>query len=265
MNIKEKKLNLVYKGSQLEIAYFLRWGKKKNIIYVHGLGCAKLDFLGAFNSEGLRDYTLLAFDFPGCGGSSYPDNHEFDMDDLVEITHLVVSTLDMGKFVLMGHSMGGLVALLYSQKYNGDVDAFINVEGNLAKKDCFISLEMMAYDFAEFKKTKFPGFKKKMEKSNNTGCRRYAEILQEYSSPQAFYDYCPSLVRYSKEDELLDKFLELRVPTLFVYGSKNKKKIAYLPKLEQAGCEIAEIPGSGHFPNYDNPEGFYRVISEYID
>jgi pimeloyl-ACP methyl ester carboxylesterase len=263
VKVEEKKLNLIYRQQNLEIAYFYRKGYEKNLLYLHGLGCAKNDFLGATEFESLRDYTLVSLDFPGFGGSTYPENMSLDIDDLVEITHMVVSQLDIGKCVFIGHSMGGLVALLYSERYSSHVEAFINVEGNLAGEDCFISRKMMKYDFSKFKKAAFPKFKQKMKKSDNTGFKKYAEILEKYTSPRAFYDYCPSLVRYSDEGELVQKFLKLEVPKLFIYGSENHT-LSYLPQLRNEGCEVTEIPGSDHCPNYDNPTGFYQVIADFV-
>jgi pimeloyl-ACP methyl ester carboxylesterase len=263
IEIEEKKLDMIYRRQNLEIACFLRKGNEKNILFLHGLGCSKEDFRGAAQFQGLRDYTLLAFDFPGCGGSSYPEKMELGMDDLVEITHMLVSQLDMGKCILVGHSMGGLVALLYSEKYNRDVTAFINVEGNLTGKDCFISRKMIRYDFSEFRDAVFPQFAQKMLKSDNIGFKRYGEILQQHSSPRAFYDYCPSLVLYSDEGELIQRFLKLKVPKLFIYGSENYS-LPYIPGLRKGDCNVVEIPKSNHCPNYDNPEEFYQVIANFI-
>jgi len=263
MTVEEKKLNLIYGRQKLEIAYFYRKGNEKNILFLHGLGCAKDDFLGAVEAEDLRDYTIVSVDFPGCGGSTYPENMGLDMDDLVEITHMVVSQLELGKCVLVGHSLGGLVALLYSERYSPHVEAFIDVEGNLSGEDCFISRKMMKQDFSKFKTAAFPKFVRKMKKSDNTGFKKYGEILEKYTSPRAFYNYCPSLVRYSEEGELIDKFLNLEVPKMFIHGSENHT-LSYLPVLRQGDCQVVEIPGSDHCPNYDNPSVFYREIAGFV-
>ena len=70
--IKFLKLSVNLKGSKIKISYFHRPGKKGTIIFVHGLGCSKEDFLGATKVKELKDYELLAFDWPGAGESSYP-------------------------------------------------------------------------------------------------------------------------------------------------------------------------------------------------
>ena len=263
MKIEEKQLNITCRNQSLKVAYFRRMGFKKNILYLHGLGCAKEDFKGAVESEALRNHTLISFDFPGCGGSPYPENLTLNMDDLVEITHMAITRLNIDRCVLVGHSMGGLVGLLYSEKYGSHAGAFVNVEGNLAGEDCFISRKTMTYDFHEFNEIAFPRFIKKQLESQNAGFKKYGEILEKYSSAKGFYDYCPSLIQYSDKGKLIERFLQLQVPKLFIYGSENRT-LSYIPQLRQGGCPIEEIPGSNHFPNYDNPAEFYRVISKFL-
>ncbi len=70
-----QRLEIIYRSQTITIEYFLRSSEeqKEVILYLHGLGCCKSDFLNATKTELFRDYTLLAIDFPGHGGSSYPE------------------------------------------------------------------------------------------------------------------------------------------------------------------------------------------------
>jgi pimeloyl-ACP methyl ester carboxylesterase len=86
--------------------------------------------------------------------------------------------------------------------------------------------------------------------------------LDQYKPARAFYDYSYSLVQHSDSSVLLDMFLSLHIPKLFVYGSENSK-LSYIPTLKKK-CETAEISKSHHFPQHDNPTEFYNRISEFI-
>lgn len=255
-------LEIIYQNQSLQIDYFLRPGEKGDILYIHGLGCSKSDFAGALTSDYFKDYTLAAFDFPGCGNSPYPENAVFAIDDLVEITKTTTAKLSLQEPFIIGHSMGGLVALLFIEKYADKAKGFVNIEGNLASEDCFFSREASQCNFSEFEKTVFSNFKRRLSATKNRGLKQYADSL-ERSSSKAFFDACPSLVDYSDNEDLVQRFIRLSIPKLFVYGQENRG-LSYLPDLK-AQCEVIEIKNSGHFPSYDNPEELYKALSRFIN
>jgi len=258
-----KKLAIVYRKQPLQIEYLLRRGQKETVLYLHGLGCSKDDFIGATNIHELQAHTLIAFDFPGCGNSPYPEDITFGIDDLVEITHRVVSELDLADFVIIGHSMGGLVALLYAEKYPEHVKGFINVEGNLASEDCFFSRQVAGYGSTGFTNKVFEDFRQSLAQSQNKGVQEYARTLERSASKKALFDYSCSLVDYCDNTNLIQKFTGLRIPNLFLFGSENCG-LRYKPQLKDGGGKMVEIPNSGHFPGYDNPQAYYEVISNFV-
>ena len=255
-------VELVHEGQHFQIDYSCRRERTETVLFLHGLGCSKLDFREAFHRPELEAYTLLAFDFPGCGNSPYPENAALGMDDLVEITHLVLTALKIKKAVLIGHSMGGLIGLLFAERYSAVVEGFINVEGNLAPEDCFFSRAVAQSDFQQFATTSFPALKRRLADESQIGLRLYAQHL-EHASVRAYFELAPSLVAYSDHGNLVQRFTALRIPKLFIYGSANRQ-LSYLPRLKESDCEVAEIPQSGHFPFHDNPTAFYRAIAAFL-
>ncbi len=262
--METKYLEITYRGQPLHIGYFIRPGRRETILYLHGLGCSKDDFLGATTADELEAYALAAFDFPGFGHSSYHENMALGIDDLVEITDIFVSRLTLGDLVFVGHSMGGLVALLYIEKYGEHVKGFISVEGNVASEDCFISREVTQYTRAEFRGAGFRNLRQKLSRLKNRGYQKYVNTLERYSSPQAIFDYSPSLVAYSDNGNLIQRFTQLEIPKVFIYGSENKG-LSYIPHLRERGCEVVEVSKSDHFPFYDNPRDYYRAISNFME
>jgi pimeloyl-ACP methyl ester carboxylesterase len=150
--VKRGTLTIQYRGIPVHIAYFIRPGEEKTVLSLHGLGSSKNDFARALRVRDLGRYSLAAFDFPGCGNSSYPEDIAFDVDDLVEITHLLICNLSLINVILLGHSMGGLVSLLYAERHGTQVKALLNVEGNLAPRDCFFRVSLPAMDLVDLRK-----------------------------------------------------------------------------------------------------------------
>jgi pimeloyl-ACP methyl ester carboxylesterase len=261
--IETKELCVGYRNSELLIHCRLRSGRKGPLLFLHGLGCSIDDFLQAYETASLSEYTLASFDFPGCGRSSYTETTSLDVDDLVALTAMAVSQLALKDIVLIGHSMGGLVALLYSDRYTRSVRALVSVEGNLVRDDCFFSRKVAGTDYSLFRGSLFPDFVHGIKMRDNRGFREYARTLEQYTNPRAFYDYCSSLVAYSDSGMLLEKMLKLGLPTLFLYGSEDRD-LPSIRELKRGGVRVVEIANSNHFPQYDNPNAFYKKIFNFI-
>jgi pimeloyl-ACP methyl ester carboxylesterase len=57
----------------------------------------------------------------------------------------VLDHAGIGRFHLVGHSMGGLTALLLAHTEPGRVLSLVDIEGNLAPEDCFLSRQIRTY------------------------------------------------------------------------------------------------------------------------
>jgi pimeloyl-ACP methyl ester carboxylesterase len=71
------------------------------------------------------------------------------------------------------------------------------------------------------------------------------------------------MISYSDSGQLIEKFASLKMPKCFIHGSDNSG-LSYIPELIEGGIQVFEISNSHHFPQYDNPGEFYRVISDFL-
>src|SRR6185369_15582953 len=143
-----KVADIFYKEKSFSIEYFYRQGYKETIVLVHGLGGSKENYYEACKSDALAAHTLIFFDNPGTGNSTYYEDFPLDVNDLTAISSSFIEQLNISNFILCGTSMGGLTTLLYLK--NGGmskVKAYINIEGNLLPEDCMFSSKVIKYDF----------------------------------------------------------------------------------------------------------------------
>lgn len=100
---------------------------KPLIIALHGW----LDNAASFIplSEHLTDYHIIAIDFAGHGLSEHrsQDAHYHQMDFVHDLHELVMSQ-GWDEFILLGHSMGGIVGSLYVSAFPEKVSRFITIE-----------------------------------------------------------------------------------------------------------------------------------------
>ncbi len=71
------------------------------------------------------------------------------------------------------------------------------------------------------------------------------------------------MVELSDDGELMDQFLNLPCPKMFMYGEQNQH-LSYLSDIESQGVKLAEIPYCGHFPMYSNPVSMWNSIAQNI-
>lgn len=248
-------------GSRTQrIAYFDRAGPGPIVIFVHGLGNAAANFEEMLAEESLRLHRLIAMDLPGCGNSPYSDALPLDIDGAVDIIEEFVEALDPPKFLLVGASLGGLVALLYAERRPERLTGFLNVEGNLAPEDCMFSRLVTPHSYEAFAREVLPEIKRNIASRPGRGFAEHAKVL-ERADPRAYYDFSFQTVSYSDSNELLTRFLALPVPTHFVYGSRNRS-LSYLPRLRRSRCWVTEIADADHFLFYDQPGGFAECVRD---
>lgn len=239
------------------MCHFDRPGPGPAIVFVHGLGNSCANFEALCAEDALSRHCLVAMDLPGCGDTTYPAGTTLGIDHLVDLTEAFVRTLKLARFLLVGASMGGLIGLLYAERWPERLTGFVNVEGNLAPEDCMFSRLVVPYMFAHFQEVIFPEIKAAVAARHNRGYAKHSEVLQR-ADPRAYYDYSRQLVEYSDQGNLLDRFLALPVRH-FIYGSANRG-LTYLPRLRASTCRLTEIANADHFLFYDDPAAFARAL-----
>lgn len=257
-------IELLYKGKAFNIEYFFREGHKETILFIHGLGGAKENYLESCKADSLAEHTLICFDNPGTGNSTYYDDFLLDVDDLTQITSLFIEQLNITNFILCGTSMGGLTTLLYLKRGGlAKVKAYVNIEGNLMSEDCMFSSKVVTYDYDTFRNQIFPNTISDMKNNGNTGYHIIANNLQLNTNVKSYYNYSFQTVEYSGTGELLNQYLTMEIPKVFIYGQENSS-LSYIPRLLQNDMTVKEISDSNHFVFYDNPKELYDTIGDFI-
>ncbi len=251
------------KLSKLKISYFHRPGKRGTIIFVHGLGCSKDDFINVTKAKELRDYELFSFDWPGAGESTYPKSKALEIKDLVKIINAFAIKFSVKRFILVGHSVGAVAALLYVVKYPKKVAGFLNVEGSLVFQNAWWSRKIKKAGFDIFRKKLFPDMVKDLKESKNRGFKRYSHQLSNVSI-KSYFDFSISHAKICKNEYLLKKFLKLKIPKVFIHGAKNKVWLPVIKELKKNSSIVKVIPKSHHFSFIDNPNEFYKILLAFL-
>jgi pimeloyl-ACP methyl ester carboxylesterase len=260
-DLQSRLIEIPFRGFNLSVSCFVRPGNGEPILYFHGLGGSKEDFLGAWSVPEWTGRTIVAFDAPGCGATrGYRPGIPLGVDDIVSVAMELSDRLGLLPATVIGHSLGGAAALLLAIRQPERVRRLVSVEGNLAPEDCaFYSRRVFLECFLGDEEGFMKRLLEPLARSCETGERRAAAKLRRNVEDAAFFDYCRSLVGYCDHAPLLQDFLQLGIPRLYVRGDCSPRGTVG-QTLERAGVPVGTIPASGHFPFWSNESAYWDTL-----
>ena len=169
----------------------------------------------------------------------------------------IVCLFDDYNIHLIGHSMGGAVAVLMYDIIPDRILSFINIEGNLVGDDCrFVSRNAIKSSNIEYIEEFFANLKAQYK----VDPKGYYAL--DGTNANVFYKSSKSLVEWSDNNHiLLKKFLDMKCSKLYVCGSQNSKSevLNYLDNTKKLMIE-----NTGHFSMIDFPDVFYNYLENFI-
>jgi pimeloyl-ACP methyl ester carboxylesterase len=260
--LSRHRLALALDGVPLDLAVASRAGDGPPLLFLHGFGGTKEDYADAALHPALDGRPLIAYDAPGCGETTCGDLAAVSIPFLVATAEAVLAALGVDRFSVVGHSMGGLTALLLADRDPALVAGFVDIEGNVAPEDCFLSRQIVSHphpDPAGF----LTEFTDRVWHSGEYSAALYASGVAHKVRAEAVRPIFESMVNLSDHGALLERFLALPFPRMFMYGEQNRA-LTYLPTLAEGGVELVEIPHSGHWPMYSNAPEMWSRIAQFM-
>ncbi|HWQ09506.1 MAG TPA: alpha/beta hydrolase [Holophaga sp.] len=258
----QSRIPCTMEGVALEVAAISRTGTTAPIVFLHGFGSTKEDYADLVRQPGFAGRPFLAYDAPGCGGTDCADLSKLSIPFLMGTAEAVLAHAGIDRFHLVGHSMGGLTALLLAHRHPDRVLSFADIEGNLAPEDCFLSRQIVDHP-REDPERFFEAFIARTREAPASSSALYAASLAHKVRARAVPGIFRSMVELSDHGDLMARFLGLPCPRMFMYGAENAS-LTYLPRLRAAGVRLAEIPGCGHFPMYANPPAMWQALEGFL-
>lgn len=252
---------LTVQGVALNIAALHRGGDKEPILFLHGFGSTKEDYADIVLHPAFDGHPFVAYDAPGCGESQCDDLARVCIPLLVETARQVLAHFDFERFHLVGHSMGGLTALMLADQCPDRVISFVDIEGNIAPEDCFLSRQIVDYP-SDDPHAFFAAFIERARQAPAYASALYSASLKHKVRTGAVRGIFQSMVDLSDNGDLMDRFLGLSCPRMFMYGEQNAG-LSYLPHIQANGVRLAPIAHCGHFPMYSNPVAMWQQIADF--
>lgn len=270
--------------SGIKIHYVeVRGGGNTTFVLLHGFGASVFswrEIVSWLSSYG----RVIAFDRPGFGLSERVDPsraevNPYTAEGQVELTYNLFLKLGIDRAVLVGHSAGGGVALLFALEHPELVEALILIAPawRYSQRN---PLETLLYNIPladKYGPLLLRGFVGQLEqilyrawynKSKITGY-----VLEGYRYPLKARDWDKGLywlMKYRGFPDISNRLDNLRIPILIVHGRNDEivhlsSSIELVELLDTAPYRrLIVINECGHLPHEEKPAEFIQTIQEFI-
>lgn len=235
-------------------------GNDTAIIFIHGLGCSgSFDYPEVAAQSSLINHRRILIDLLGSGFSDKPDNHLYTVKEHANYLYNLVKYLNLDKFIIFAHSLGGAIALELADKCRDNIETIILSEANLDKS----SQGSSSYEFGTCKEDDFVNsiFYEVVNENVNTNSM-WAATLSVCSST-AISRISKSAVIGNLDISWREIFYSLECKKTFIFGEKSLPDNDEV-ELARKGINIEVVHGAGHSMSWENPKGLAEAIKNGI-
>ncbi|MGG5210366.1 alpha/beta fold hydrolase [Chryseobacterium sp. MIQD13] len=288
-------IDLKSQNNNLRMAYMDVQPKKPNgktIMLLHGK-----NFNGAYWEKTAKDLSDKGFrviipDQIGFGKSSKPQSYQFSFSQLAKNTKAILDQLKIDKTIVLGHSMGGMVATRFTLLYPEKVQKLI-LENPIGLEDykTFAAYQTIDQAYQSELKNTAETYKNYQLKFyyDNKWKDEYQPWLDLIAGWTLHKDYPKVAWDAALTSDMIYnqpvcyEFKNIKVPTLLIIGTRDRTAIGkdrapkeLQPKMGQyqelgkktqreiPGSKLVELENVGHLPHIEVYPEFFSALYDFI-
>lgn len=255
----DRVMKKVIKAQDVEFNYTVEGSGSQAVILMHGWGCNHTT-LASIERLLTDNFTVYNVDFPGFGDSTEPPT-VWGMEQYTSIMEQLVQTEGISRPILMGHSFGGRVGIIFASR--NDVAKLVLIDAAGVKPRRSLKYYFKVYSYKLYKKL-LP---------LAVGKQRADKIIDNYRKRVGSSDYnnaSPMMRRIMSNvvnEDLCHFMPSIKCPTLLVWGENDTATpVADAKKMERLipDAGLVVFKGAGHYSFLDNPYQFAAVIRSFL-
>lgn len=266
-------------GLQLRVR---EWGSPAapSIVLLHGLR----GFSGTWRGLAKvlsRDWRLIAIDQRGRGESDWDPGASYYTDTYLADLESLIDQLRIGRFVLLGHSMGGTTSYVYAAANPDRLDALLiediapgaSVSGQGAER---IKREMAALpdDFASWAEARAYWRELRPNVSDEALEQRLSDSLRETRSGRITWRYDAAGISRTRLNPDPTRIVDLwpvldaiRTPSLVIRGERSdfcRLEAVLDMEVRNPAFTHATVANASHYVHDDAPELFAGLVEGFL-
>lgn len=289
-----KFLSLTLEGKTFRMAYMdvapTGSPNGRAVLLLHGKNFYGSYWAGTIKALTAAGYRVVVPDQIGFGKSAKPDDIAYSFDLLAANTKTLLDTLQIPKVAVVGHSMGGMLAVRFARNYSDRVSQLI-LENPIGLEDYRFFIPPAtteALTESEMRQTE-EGYRAFVHRYFVTWKPEYEEFVRVRSAIAQSGEF-PRWARASAltyqmiyQQPVRHEFGLLQVPTLLIIGQSDRTvigkdrapkevadKLGDYPILGKAaardipGAKLVEVPNIGHIPHLEAAPVFERALLDFL-
>lgn len=225
--------------------------------------------------EFARDHLVITHDYRGTGQSSRP-SEQYSCDDFVDDAVAILDELKAGPAIVLGHSLGGRLALLMALKYPTRVKKIIAASvgaGNAALQGIPIKMckEMVQWGYEKYVRehTLEVGWPHEYIQQHPDRVERFLTVRM--NNLPTLEDYLRHVIARQACD-IRARLHEIKQPTLVIVGDLDNHSATGHSQRQQSeimakaipNAQYAVIPNEAHNYFMTEPDAAHRIIRQFL-
>jgi len=248
------------------------------LLLVHGFTGAKEDFGEVLDRFADAGWHAVAPDLRGHGSSSQPASEDaYDLELFADDLWALVDALGWEEFVLLGHSMGGMIAQVAATRHPSRLRGLVlmdtshgppdGVDGSLmdlgvavAREQGLETLRVLQDEHAapldtpaalRLRKER-PGWDE-FERRKFLAC-----------SAAMWAAMAPKML---SQADRLESLSTLSMPVLVVVGEQDRPFLGHSERMAKTipTAQLVVIPDAGHSPQFENTEAWWDALKSFLE
>ena len=253
---------------------------QRALMLVHGFTGAKEDFTHWLDQLAAAGWHAVAPDLRGHGASDKPADESAYSFELFAADCLgLADALGWDQFVLLGHSMGGMIAqfmaLAAANRLNGLVlmdtahGALDNLDPELVQAAVGIVRDQGIDALADILADNdgplvTPAHRRLLEE--RAGYREFEDGKFRAVSPSMYAGMAPVFRQAPDRLDQLRLAVADALPVLVIVGAQDEPFIRHSQRLAESlgDSTLAVIPDAGHCPQFENADAWWQALSGFL-
>jgi pimeloyl-ACP methyl ester carboxylesterase len=200
----------------------------------------------------------LLVDLIGTGWSDADESFGYTVDEHAETVITLLDSLSLGPVELIGHSLGGSIAISLAAQRPDLLERLVVIEPNLDPGVGSTSVTIAGYTEEDFLRSGYPlilGEIRRQGEAGDASATEWGRTMQRWST-RGLYRASVSILA-DRPQTFRQQLAAFTGPRRYISGELSHED---LDPLRAIGCDVIVVEGARHDVMADNLDGFVRAL-----